>query len=140
MSPDTNGNQQRSTLLLAEDTPFFRNQIKRFLDLAEYNVIAAEDGIVAWEILNERADEINLVVTDIEMPRMNGFELAKKIRSDERFENLPIVAITSLHSDEALVQGHAAGIDDWKIKLHRDEMLAAISQQLQAKKRFRVSY
>lgn len=131
---------KRHTVLLAEDTPFFRNQIKRFLEQSEYAVLAANDGVEAWELLDSQPGAVDLLLTDIEMPRLNGYELAQKVRADERFDKLPIVAITSLHTDDALVKGHGVGIDDWKIKLHRDDLLGAVSLQIASKSRVRVSY
>lgn len=128
------------TILLAEDTPFFRNQIKKFLVESGFRVLTGNDGCEAWELLEAHANEVNLVLTDIEMPRMNGYELAKQIRQVPRFETLPIIAITSLHTDECLAKGHLVGIDDWKIKLDRDELIESIKLQISSKKRVSVHY
>ena len=120
----------RYTILLAEDTPFFYNQIKRFLEQANLRVVTAFDGQEAWEILQQTDCKIDLLLTDIEMPRMNGFDLSLKIRSCSRLQELPIVAITSLHTDAAQRRGRDVGIDDWQIKLDRDRLVQCLLSKL----------
>jgi two-component system chemotaxis sensor kinase CheA len=113
-------------LLVAEDSDFFRAQVKRYLESDGYTVLEAVDGEAAWEVLQANADAIVAVVTDIEMPRLTGLELATRIRKDPRFGQLPIVALTSLASDEDIARGKAAGIDDYQIKLDRDQLLGCL--------------
>lgn len=116
-----------ATILLAEDTPFFREQMRRCLEDAGYQLYIAEDGARAWELLQEHAGEIDIVVTDMEMPHLDGLSLTRKIRADERFAHLPVAVVTSL-SDEADEQrGLAAGVDAYLIKLDQDKLLQAIS-------------
>ena len=78
-----------------------------------------------------RAVNFDLVVTDLEMPNMNGFELSRKIKDDPEFSHLPIIALTSLASEEDVQRGMEAGIDDYQIKLDRERLLASISNYLQ---------
>ncbi|MBN2062677.1 MAG: chemotaxis protein CheW [Deltaproteobacteria bacterium] len=124
-----------ATILYAEDSNFFRNQVKEYMVNDGYNVIEAEDGVTAFELLEEHRDKISLIVTDIEMPNMNGFELAKKIRGDERFSGLPIIALTTMASDEDMVRGKETGIDDYLIKLDKENLLQSIFSLLEAKRR-----
>ncbi|MBN1842247.1 MAG: chemotaxis protein CheW [Deltaproteobacteria bacterium] len=118
------------TVLIAEDSNFFRNQVKGFIEDSGYNVIDAEDGIVAWDLLEEHADEISLVVTDIEMPNMNGFELTKKIKGDERFSHLQVIALTTLAGKGDIAKGKEVGIDDYQIKLDRENLMESIQNRL----------
>jgi two-component system chemotaxis sensor kinase CheA len=118
-------------ILLAEDSDFFRNQVRRFMESEGYTVIAAEDGQQAWELLQKNADKIQLLVTDIEMPRMNGLELAKLARSDKRFSGLPIICVTSLADSEDVARGKAAGITDYQVKLDREQLLQSIRTLLE---------
>ncbi len=118
------------TVLIAEDSNFFRNQVKGFIEDSGYNVIDAEDGMVAWDLLEEHADEISLVVTDIEMPNMNGFELTKKIKGDERFSHLQVIALTTLAGEEDIAKGKEVGIDDYQIKLDRENLMESIRNSL----------
>jgi len=69
-------------------------------------------------------------VTDIEMPRLDGLGLARRIRADRRTVQLPIVALTSLAGDEDIARGKAAGIDDYQTKLDRDRLLEGLREYL----------
>ncbi|AEH44230.1 CheA signal transduction histidine kinase [Thermodesulfatator indicus DSM 15286] len=119
-------------VLLAEDSPFFRQMIANYLASSGYEVETATDGLDAWEKLQK--DSFDVLITDIEMPRMTGIELAKQVRSDERFANLPIIALTSLASDEDRRRGLEAGIDEYQVKLERSRVLESLAELLKRKK------
>ncbi|MBW1644757.1 MAG: chemotaxis protein CheW [Deltaproteobacteria bacterium] len=129
---DTNGPAAGAdkAVLVVEDSDFFRNQVKKFIENDGYQVVAAEDGQVAWDYLREHAGEISLVVTDLEMPNLDGFELTKLIKEDERFNTLPVIALTSLASEENIAKGKAVGIDDYQIKLDKEKLLQSIAGYL----------
>jgi two-component system chemotaxis sensor kinase CheA len=114
------------SILLAEDSDFFRSQVSQYLTDAGYEVIAAKDGAEGWELMDLNAAKIKIVVTDIEMPRMSGLDLTRKIRSDDRFVNLPIIALTSLVSEEDEARGKEAGITEYQIKLDRDRLIESV--------------
>lgn len=114
------------TILIAEDSNFFRTQVKNYMTEAGYDVIAGEDGAITWELLQEHADEITMVVTDIEMPNMNGLELTETIRRDPRFKDIPIVALTTLAGEEDVAKGKAVGINEYHIKLDKEKLMAAV--------------
>ncbi|MCY2976381.1 MAG: hybrid sensor histidine kinase/response regulator [Planctomycetota bacterium] len=128
------------TILLAEDTPFFRNQVQKFLEQSGFNVRISDDGQQAWQFLSDESNKVDLLLTDIEMPIIDGFELALKVRSSPRLQDLPIVAITSLHTEAAQRRGKDVGIDEWQIKLDRDKLTNAIQRQLLSGKRISVNY
>ncbi len=121
---------QATTLLLAEDSDFFRNQVQRYLEEAGYHVLAASDGQAAWEMLLENIEQVSLVVTDIEMPRLNGLELAQRIRSDSNTASLPVIAVSSLAGEEDRERGKAAGVDEYQVKLDRDSLVDSIHRLL----------
>ncbi|MBN1971429.1 MAG: chemotaxis protein CheW [Candidatus Delongbacteria bacterium] len=123
-------NSESRVILLAEDSDFFRKQVKTFIENEGFKVIAGIDGEDAWEMLQNSSEIIEMVVTDIEMPRMNGLEFTKKIRGDERFKHLPILGLTSLAGDDDIAKGKAAGIDDYQIKLDRDNLISGIHKLL----------
>ena len=119
-----------STVLLAEDSDFFRAQVKRFLEGDGYQVIDAPDGEAAWTLLLENLNQVRVLVTDIEMPRLSGLELSARIRADERTRKLPIIAVSSLAGDEDVSRAKAAGVDEYQVKLDRDSLLSQVSRIL----------
>ena len=128
------------TVLLAEDTPFFRNQVRKYLELAGLKVCITEDGQQAWDYISDPKNKVDLLLTDIEMPNLDGFELALKVRSNPRLQDMPIVAITSLHTEASQRRGREVGIDDWQVKLDRDKLIFSIQKQLLAGKRINQPY
>ena len=118
--------EKMPTILLAEDSDFFRNHVQRTLESDGYNVVGAVDGQDAWEHLQTIFDDIDLIVTDIEMPRMNGLELAKAVRSLASTANLPIIALTSLATDDDRKRGTLAGINEYQVKMDPARLMEAV--------------
>lgn len=127
------------TILLAEDSDFFRAQVKRYLEEDGLKVLDAPDGEAAWELLLENLDTVTVVVSDIEMPRLTGLGLATRIRNDARTSDLPIIAVTSLAGEEDAARGLAAGITEYQVKLDRETLLSRVhymmNRQRSAKQR-----
>lgn len=115
-------------VLLAEDSDFFRAQITRILDEEGYPVFAAPDGEAAWELLLKNLAKVRAVVTDVEMPRLDGLGLARRIRGDQRTTRLPIIALTSLAGDDDIARGQSAGISDYQTKIDRDRLLEKLRE------------
>ncbi len=118
----------QARILVAEDSSFYRNLLSSYLEAAGYEVVTAEDGQAALEILEK--EDFDLLITDIEMPRMNGFELTKAIRSNDKFKDMPIIAVTSLSGEEDRRRGVQAGVNDYQPKLDRDQVLNAVQNLL----------
>ncbi len=121
---------KEKTILFAEDSAFFRNQVKSFMAEDGFNVLEAEDGQIAWELLKERADDIDIVVTDLEMPNMDGFELTKKIKETPEYSHFTVIALTSLASESHIQKGRKVGIDEYEIKLDREKLMKLIKKYL----------
>nr|MBF0223494.1 chemotaxis protein CheW [Desulfobulbaceae bacterium] len=117
-----------ATILVVEDSPFFLNQFVNFLKEAGHKPLTATDGLQGLEVLD--TEQVDMVVTDIEMPNMDGLEMTRKIRDQERFKNLPVIAVTSLAGDAAEKKGKLAGIDEYLIKLDREKLIASIKKHL----------
>ena len=115
-----------ATILVAEDSDFFRGQIKRLIEAVGYKVLAAEDGQSAWELLDSHAGEISVVTTDVEMPRLDGLGLTKRIRADGRFASLPIIALSTLAGEEEMARGLAMGVSEYQVKLDQNQLLDSI--------------
>ena len=120
------------TILIVEDSNFFRNQVHSYMEEAGFNVLEGEDGVEALQVLEEHVDEITMVVTDIEMPNMNGFELTEKIKRDERFNHLPVIALTTLAGDEDIAKGKSVGIDEYHIKLDKERLMECVHRYAKA--------
>ena len=114
------------TILIVEDSNFFRNQVHSYMEEAGFNVLEGEDGVEALNVLEQHVDEISMVVTDIEMPNMDGFELTQKIKNDSRFSHLPVIALTTLAGEEDVARGKAVGIDEYHIKLDKERLMECV--------------
>jgi two-component system chemotaxis sensor kinase CheA len=120
--------QRPRTVLLIDDSPFFLNMLTPVLQAAGYAVTAvssAQDGLI---LLGE-GRAFDVAITDIEMPDMNGFEFAEAVRGDGRISELPIIALSSVVSPEAIERGRRAGFHDYVAKFDRQGLIAAIKEQ-----------
>jgi two-component system chemotaxis sensor kinase CheA len=115
-------------VLIVEDSKFFMNQIQNFVSEAGYRTFTAEDGVEALKVLAE--EHIHLVLTDIEMPNMDGLELTRNIRHDNRWSSLPVIAVTSVAGEAAEERGRDAGVDEYMIKLDREQIIAKMDHYL----------
>lgn len=112
------------TVLLVEDTPFFLKMERKYLESDGYQVITAPNGKEAWEILQQK--DVDAVVSDIEMPVMDGLEFVKRIRADKRLTTLPVIAVTSRGDEGSIKRGLDAGFDFYELKLDRERLLEKI--------------
>lgn len=109
----------RRSVLVAEDSITARTLLKNILETSGYRTITAVDGIDALTQL--KTNEIDLVVSDVDMPRMNGFDLTAKIRASREFADLPVVLVTSLDSSEDRERGIDAGANAYIVKSSFDQ-------------------
>jgi two-component system, chemotaxis family, sensor kinase CheA len=109
-------------ILVAEDSFTVRELQRSILEAAGYPVVTARDGREALAILSHDSD-IALVVTDLEMPEVNGLELTRAIRADAAHPSLPVVIITSLGSEEDMLRGAEAGADAYMAKKGFDQQI-----------------
>ncbi|MGI0481290.1 Hpt domain-containing protein [Geminocystis sp. CENA526] len=106
--------RDRATILLAEDSIATRTQEKRILEGAGFEVVTAVDGLDAWHKIKTR--KFDAVVSDIQMPNLNGLEFTTKIRQDHQFSELPVILVSSLASDDDRKRGAEAGANAYIIK------------------------
>ena len=116
-------------VLLVDDSTFFLNLIAPVLTTAGYDVKTAYDADTALE-LRDGGEDFDVIVSDIEMPGMDGFEFAETIKKGPRWQNTPIVALSSRSEVAHLDRGREAGFIDYIAKFDRDALLAALSQTL----------
>jgi len=112
------GPQQRS-ILVAEDSITSRALLKNILESAGYRVVTAVDGMDAYTAL--KTGTFDLVVSDVEMPRMDGFDLTAKVRADPRLAELPLVLVTALESREHRERGIDVGANAYIVKSSFDQ-------------------
>jgi two-component system chemotaxis sensor kinase CheA len=116
------------TILVVEDSITSRMLLRAILESAGYNVKIAVDGMEAFALL--RAERFDLVVSDVEMPRLNGFDLTAKIRADKKLAELPVVLVTALETREDRERGIDAGANAYLVKSSFDQsnLLEAIGR------------
>lgn len=120
--------QARSTVLVVDDSVTVRKVTSRLLERQGYNVQVAKDGIDAIEILQDLTPDLMLL--DIEMPRMDGFEVATQIRHDPRLRNIPIIMITSRTGDKHRQRALEIGVNDYMGKPYQEAELIGKIQSL----------
>ena len=118
-------------LLVVDDPSFFRGLLKPLLESRGYEVALAEDGLAALEQL-EAGGEFDLVLSDIEMPRLDGLGLVRRLRSEPRWAGLPVLALTTLAGEGSRRAGLEAGFRDYLVKFDQDLVLAAIARAIAA--------
>jgi two-component system, chemotaxis family, sensor kinase CheA len=116
-------------LLLIDDSPFFRNMLSPLLSAAGYQVTTAESGDHALRMC-EAGDDFDVIVSDIEMPGMNGFEFATVVKNDSRWQSTPLVALSSHATQKDIARGRAAGFRDYVAKFDRDGLLTTLSEAI----------
>lgn len=121
---------RRGRVLLVEDSITAREFERRILESAGHAVVVAVDGEQAWRLLEE--DEFDVVVSDVNMPRMDGLALCNAIRGSRRLRDLPVVLLTSLHSETDRQKGLGAGADAYLTKsgLDRVELIETVGRFL----------
>lgn len=118
----------RRRILVVEDTAFFQRIVASCLVSAGHDVVTVGNGREAANRL--AGDSFDLVVSDIEMPEMDGLELARYIRREVKLDNLPLLALSSLSGEEDRMRSLAAGFDSHEVKFDRESFLAAVQRLL----------
>ncbi|MGE3770099.1 MAG: chemotaxis protein CheW [Bdellovibrionales bacterium] len=116
-------------ILLVDDSPFFRNLLSPLLAVAGYTVITCEDPKLALQMM-EAGEKFDLIVSDIEMPGMNGFQFAEAVRAGDIWKSVPMIALSSHATPKDLERGRASGFTDYVAKFDREALLAALQQAM----------
>jgi two-component system chemotaxis sensor kinase CheA len=116
------------SVLLVDDSAFFRNMLSPVLKAAGYKVRTATNAQEGLTVLRS-GQEFDVILTDIEMPDMNGFEFAETIRSDQKYGQTPIIALSAMISPAAIERGRQAGFHDYVAKFDRPGLIAALKEQ-----------
>lgn len=113
--------ESKATILVVDDSVTVRKVTSRFLERQGFNVVLAKDGIDALEILQETTPDLMLL--DIEMPRMDGFEVASQVRHNRRLQQLPIIMITSRTGEKHRERAFEIGVNDYMGKPFQENQL-----------------
>jgi len=113
------------TVLVVDDDDMFRELVTEILTQGGYRVLRAQDGLAAWNLLQNKTEKVDMAVLDLNMPNMDGLELTHKIRDDARLKDMPVLMLTVRALVEDQVSGYDRGADDYLTKPFDSRMLLA---------------
>ena len=126
---------QNINILFAEDTAFFRKQVVKTLTKHGYNVVTAVDGQEALDMVNKsERSQFDLILSDIEMPNLTGYELAEKVRTTDHFSDIPMIALTTRFKQRDIERGKEAGFTLYLEKLNEEILINALNGIFQEKR------
>ena len=123
------GEEGDCNILLVEDSAFFRNLLQPMLKLAGYHVTVAEHGEAALDICRDSLP-FDIIVSDIEMPGLSGFDLAHELRNSEAYKHVPLVALSSHASPKDIERARQHGFDEYVTKLDPKALLGTLTKVL----------
>jgi len=127
-----NKSPERSKVLVVDDIQLNRKLQKTYLESVGYQVILAQDGVEALQRIEQECPD--LILLDIMMPKMNGFQVCRRVKSSENTRFIPIIMVTALNEIEDKVKGIEAGADDFISKpFNKLELLARVKSLLRIK-------
>ncbi|WP_291952543.1 chemotaxis response regulator CheY [Campylobacter sp.] len=110
-------------LLVVDDSSTMRRIIKNTLvRLGHKDVLEAEHGLEAWDLLSQN-DDIKVLITDWNMPEMNGLELVKKVRAEEKYADMPIIMVTTEGGKAEVITALKAGVNNYIVKPFTPQVL-----------------
>ncbi len=121
--------ESKRKVLLVDDSPFFRNMLTPLLSIAGYEVTTMESAQDALKMC-EKGSHFDIIVSDIEMPDMNGFEFAEALRANPEWNDTPLVALSSHATPQDISRGTKVGFDKYVAKFDRDTLLSTLSETL----------
>jgi two-component system chemotaxis sensor kinase CheA len=128
----------KKRVLLLEDSSFMRLMVQKYLESDGYDVTPAEDGRQALERMHEH--DFDIVVSDIEMPVMDGLEYIKNVRMGARQRDIPAIALTALNTDYDRDRALGYGFDGYQVKIDRERFLAEVARLLNTRHEPQVSH
>ena len=125
---------KKSQILLVDDEPGLRNAVKTFLEDEGFEITVAVDGEDGWEKAQQFFPD--LIISDIMMPRCNGYSLLERVRADERLSGTPLIFLTAKGMTLDRTQGYLAGVDDYIAKpFDPDELSARVKNVINRQER-----
>jgi len=118
-------------ILLLEDISFFRQLIKGYLEEQGHSVTAVKNGQIGLDMMDDTA--FDLIISDIEMPVMDGWDFMNNVRNTLKMKNIPAIALTSLDSEEAKTKAMENGFNYYEVKLDRERFLKTVATAIETK-------
>lgn len=118
-----------NNILIIDDSESIREIVSFNLNNAGYNVITGINGEDGWNVLQDNTD-INLVITDLNMPVMDGIDFLKKVRQDDKFKYLPVIILTTESQEQKKIEAKMAGATGWIIKPFVKEKLIEVVKKI----------
>jgi two-component system chemotaxis sensor kinase CheA len=131
VAPSARRDAARPRLLLVEDSAFFRHLVVPALSAAGYEVTAVESAVAAMRV-REEGVPFDAIVSDIEMPDMDGLAFARAVRSGGAWSEAPLIALSSRAEPADVARGREAGFTDYVAKYDREALLRSLSECLSA--------
>ncbi|WP_025209498.1 chemotaxis protein [Hippea sp. KM1] len=130
--------QKKVKILIADDSATARKIIKAAVEPLAERIIEVKDGQEAWDTLNKLYDETNgnieeavdIIITDVEMPNMDGYRFTKLVKEDDRFRKIPVIMNTSLSGNANLQKAKEVGVDDFCTKFIAEEFTQAVLKHI----------
>ncbi|MEQ8805236.1 MAG: response regulator, partial [Rhodospirillales bacterium] len=118
---------RRRRALLIDDSPFFRNLLAPLLSVAGWQVTALQSAQEALT-MRDKGVAFDVIISDIEMPGMNGFEFANEVRRGGAWEKVPMVALSARATSADFERGRDAGFNDYVAKFDREALVSSLAQ------------
>lgn len=128
--------QVEKVVVIADDSRIIQDQIRKTLERAGYRVVSHSDGQDAWEYMEKLRtngtvhNDVLAVISDIEMPRMDGHNLCKRLKENNGYDGIPVMLFSSLVNELALHKGHAVGADDQISKPELGQLVTRLQECL----------
>ena len=126
---ETGSNSRSRRVLLVDDSAFFRNLIAPMISVAGLDVTSVSSAKAAMQCC-ERGRQVDIIVSDLEMPDVNGFEFAEQVRSGTEWANVPMVAVSAHTAPKDLERGREVGFNDYVAKFDHHALVDALNQTL----------
>jgi chemosensory pili system protein ChpA (sensor histidine kinase/response regulator) len=127
--------QEPLTILFADDSVSVRKVVSRLISNAGWNAVPAKDGVDALEVLDRLDDAPQVFLLDVEMPRMDGFELLSKLRADDRYRRIPVVMVSSRAGEKHRRKAKELGATEYVVKPFQEQALLGLICKLTGKAR-----
>ena len=127
--------EKKPKILIVDDEPDICNLTEKFLKLGGFETITSNNGKEALKIVEERFNEVTLILLDVMMPGVSGWEVLRNLKNDEKFKNILVVLFTVKSFNEDIQKGKQLGADGYITKPFSGKELLAYVQNLLSKKK-----